>query len=72
MSAQAIFHGTRREAHDLMEAINRNCACAAPMGILLTTCPAHAMLLSEQRQLDGFLYFRHLRERLRKEEGLDA
>lgn len=72
MSAQAVFHGTRREAQDLMEAINRNCECSAPMGVRLTTCSGHKMLIDQQRQLDGLLFDRHLRDRLRKEEGLDA
>ena len=66
---QVVWHGSQQESFDLINAIARNCTCEfGMMGVRLSTCPAHLMLMEDQRALDGLLFVRHMAERLRDEE----
>ena len=65
---QALWHGSLAETTDLLRAIDGNCDCKRGIaGELLASCGAH-QLLGDQRQLDGLLFVRSLRERLEVEE----
>ncbi len=65
------WHGTVRENLDLMRAVTRNCACdVGLMGVRLTSCAAHQMLVQDQRALDGLLFGRRIAAKLRDEEWL--
>ncbi len=65
-----IWKGTQAECLELLAVIGDNCTCGADRrGILTTSCPAHRMLVKEQRALDGLLFARRaLRARLCVEE----
>lgn len=65
------WHGTRQEASELVEAIQHNCACAySSAGARLRLCPAHRMLVEDQRALDGLVFARRISSSLRLEEWL--
>jgi len=69
MSIKVSWHGTQQESFDLVNAIGRQCTCEfGLMGVRLTTCSSHRMLLEDQRALDGLLFVRRMAERLRREE----
>jgi hypothetical protein len=69
MATSVQWHGTRAEALDLLQALSRHCSCVVNnLGLRLATCPAHAMLFSDQRAIDGLLFSRHIARRLRNEE----
>jgi hypothetical protein len=40
------------------------------MGMRLTSCPSHRMLVEDQRALDGLLFARRIAAQLRDEEWL--
>lgn len=66
---QAVFHGTEEEALALLQAIDRNCVCNRPLGILVgDPCLTHMMLVDQQRQLDGLLFARRNVDKLLVEE----
>lgn len=68
---QVVWYGTQQESFDLINAIARHCTCEfGTMGVRLSTCPPHRMLMEEQRSLNGLLFARHMADRLRREEGL--
>jgi hypothetical protein len=55
------WHGTRWEQRDLLRALSRNCACKfGPVGIRVSSCPAHRMLVEDQRALNGLVFARRL------------
>jgi hypothetical protein len=67
--AKTVWHGTDREAEQLLAAIARNCTCSfGLMGVRLSTCGPHRMLTDEQRTLDGLLFGHYIAERLIREE----
>ncbi len=69
MSIRVSWHGTQQESFDLINAIGRNCTCDfGLMGVRLTTCSSHRMLMEDQRALDGLLFVRRMAERLLDEE----
>lgn len=69
MTNQVVWHGSQQESFDLINAIARNCTCEfGMMGVRLSTCPAHLMLMEDQRALDGLLFMRHMVDRLQAEE----
>jgi hypothetical protein len=60
--------GTAQESVELANAVNRNCACTFRLGVRLTACEAHTMMVRDQRALDGLLFARRIADRLRREE----
>lgn len=63
--------GTPQERQALLEAIRAHCTCIRDVhGALLEVCASHHMLVHDQRAVNGLLVFRHLAERLRREEHL--
>ena len=71
--SHVLWNGTLREQLDLLAAIQHNCDCVYErMGARVSTCSAHAMLVHDQRALDGLLWHRRLLERLLAEEGLSG
>jgi hypothetical protein len=66
-----VFNGTEAESAALIAALAKNCGCLYGPDKLKVTflCAAHGML-HDQRALNGLLAYRHLADRLRKEEGL--
>jgi hypothetical protein len=70
MVAQATFQGTRQDEFRLLDAISHNCGCThSAAGAMTSQCAAHAMLIGDQRALDGLLVYFHLADVLRAEEG---
>jgi hypothetical protein len=67
---RTVWHGTQQESVDLLAAVGTHCTCQVTRaGVRCTTCPAHSMLVEEQRALDGLVFARRcLRDRLRGEE----
>jgi hypothetical protein len=66
----AVWHGTEAQATALLRAIEHNCECTrTAAGARLQACAAHAMLIADQRALDGLLFVRSLAARLQAEEG---
>jgi hypothetical protein len=73
MAAPIIWNGTREESTALVDAIARNCTCEfGIMGVRLSTCAPHRMLLEDQRAPNGLLFARRLADRLKTEENGDA
>ena len=69
MTSEVLWHGTQQDSFELVNAIARNCTCEfGLMGVRLSTCSAHRMLVEDQRALDGLLFVRSLAERLQREE----
>ena len=69
-SPTVIWHGTQQDSNDLVNAIAHNCACEfGLMGVRMATCGPHAMLIEDQRALNGLLFARRIAERLRQEEA---
>jgi hypothetical protein len=58
-----VWHGTQQESFDLIAAITRNCGCEEDP----PRCHAHR-INDEQRTLDGLLFARWMRTRLKREE----
>ncbi len=69
MATSVVWHGTRTEGLELLQALSRNCGCVVTAeGVRLSTCPPHEMLSSNQRVVDGLLFARRIAEQLRHEE----
>jgi hypothetical protein len=69
MTSEVLWHGTQQDAFELANAIGRNCTCEfGMMGVRLSTCSAHRMLVEDQRALDGLLFVRSMAARLQREE----
>ncbi len=67
------WNGTMIEQLELVAAIERNCECTFGVtGKRLGACPAHTMLMRDQRALDGLLWSRRLAKQRLAEEGVDA
>ncbi len=65
-----VWPGSQEEAHALTAAVMRNCVCSyGVMGVRLTTCPPHAMLLDPDA-VKHLLFLRSLRDQLNAEEGV--
>ena len=63
------WNGTQQESFDLVSAVAHNCACEfGLMGVRVTTCTAHQMLVEDQRALNGLIFARRIATRLRSEE----
>lgn len=57
--ASIQWHGTEAESEALSVAVQENCGCTfGMMGIRLTLCDAHDMLINDQRALNGLVYMR--------------
>jgi hypothetical protein len=68
-TTEISWHGTQQESFALVNSVARNCTCEfGLMGVRLTTCGPHRMLMEDQRALDGLLFVRRMAERLRREE----
>lgn len=66
---QVVWHGTKEESLDLVNAVAHNCGCEFGfMGIRLSTCPPHKLLAEDQRWLDAVLFERRDVGRLLEEE----
>ena len=66
-----LWNGTPTENLELLRAVNSNCDCQfGLMGMRLTSCPSHRMLVEDQRALDGLLFARRIAAQLRDEEWL--
>ena len=63
-----IWRGTAAESQALVDAIDHNCTCEFWRNVRLTCCPAHRMLVEDQRALDGLLFARRIADRLHCEE----
>jgi hypothetical protein len=70
MSKVAVWHGTPSELRELTLAVQHHCECGTEWGIACVPCPAHAMLVGDQRALDGLLWARRVAPRLVAEEQL--
>jgi hypothetical protein len=67
------WNGTLIEQLELVAAVERNCECKFDsVGMRLGACSAHAMLVRDQRALDGLLWSRRLAKRRLAEEGISA
>ncbi len=68
-SPTIVWYGSQQESFDLVNAVARNCECQfGMMGVRLSTCAPHRMLMEDQRALNGLLFARRIAERLRHEE----
>ncbi len=63
-----IWRGTAAESQALVNAVDHNCTCQFWMNVRITCCPAHRMMVEDQRALDGLLFARRIADRLRREE----
>ncbi len=59
VAAAPIFHGTPEEIALLLAAVARYCECGyGLMGVRISTCGGHTMMVSDQRALDGLVFER--------------
>ena len=66
---RVVWNGTEEERRGLLAAMENNCACQFDaMGARTLTCESHAMLVKDQRALDGLLFVRRIRACLIREE----
>jgi hypothetical protein len=68
VGTRTVWHGTVEEADELREILRRNCVCGVDGANPNARCAAHAMLLLDQRALDGLLFVRHIVAQLVGEE----
>lgn len=69
MTTKTVWNGTNDESAHLLGAVARNCTCEfGLMGVRLTTCTPHRMVLEDQRALDGLLFARRTADRWRRQE----
>ena len=68
MARRIHWHGTTDEALQLLHCLQVHCECAVEDGKTISTCASHAMLVDDQRALDGLLFMRRMAERLLAEE----
>jgi hypothetical protein len=67
------WNGTMIDQLELVAAIERHCECIfGTTGKRLVACPAHTMLMRDQRALDGLLWSRRLAKQRLAEEGITA
>lgn len=67
-----MWHGTKRQAAELVAACARNCACSYnTLGQRSgPSCAPHDGMVHDQKWLDGLLFERYIVRILRREEGL--
>ena len=69
MIATVRWSGTQEESRDLVNAIANNCTCLyGEDEVRRAICAPHHMLVRDQRALDGLLFVRAIRDRLRHQE----
>jgi hypothetical protein len=69
MIATVRWSGTHEESRDLANAIANNCTCTySEAETRRVICAPHHMLVRDQRALDGLLFVRAIRDRLRQQE----
>ncbi|MBV9598956.1 MAG: hypothetical protein JOZ87_19095 [Chloroflexi bacterium] len=68
MARRIIWNGTTEEALALLHALRAHCECQVEDGRTIVPCGGHAMLVSDQRAIDGLLFMRRLAARLLTEE----
>jgi hypothetical protein len=68
MARRITWNGTTDEALALLQALRTHCECHVVEGRTLAPCGAHAMLVSDQRAIDGLIFMRRLATRLLTEE----
>jgi ketol-acid reductoisomerase len=69
MVEAAIWHGSKKEQHELALAVANNCGCTSgPMGVNHQRCEAHTGLIEDQRWLNGLLIERRQAARWRRSE----
>jgi hypothetical protein len=69
MSNPIVWHGTRGEFGQLLEAVGKYRTCATnAKGERTATCEPHRMVVEDQRAVDGLLFARRIAGRLRREE----
>lgn len=64
---EVIWRGSKELQDQLLRAIANNCECQYDDALLSRQCASHHMLI-EQRVLDGLLFGRAVRHRLKAEE----
>ena len=68
-TATVAWRGIGDETERVLEAVAHNCDCEFGLvGVRLSTCAAHQMLVDDQRALNGLLFGTYLAARLRREE----
>jgi hypothetical protein len=70
VAAKTEWHGDQKQSDELLAALARNCECVFDdaAGKLVTPCPGHLMMTTDQRALDGLLFARYLAATWRKGE----
>ena len=68
MSRRITWNGTTDEALVLLHALRANCECSVDQGRTVAICASHAMLVRDQRAVDGLLFMRRMAARLLAEE----
>jgi hypothetical protein len=68
--ANPTWHGTQSEAFELQQCLTDFCTCEYDQqdGHRTTTCAPHRMLNEDQKALDGLLFMRWMKDRLKREE----
>jgi len=65
------WHGPLIERLELVAAVRHNCECPCDrMPESRTACASHVMLASDQRALNGLVWYRRLAHQLLVEEGV--
>ena len=80
MVATTTWHGTPDESQALTRVLTYWCTQKGEgehctyglMGMRMTTCASHKMLIEDQRALDGLLYAKTLAEKYKAEEGVEC
>jgi hypothetical protein len=66
---EVVWNGSEDESRDLLDVLERHCACEISAdGRQITVCAPHYALVHSQRFLDGLLFARRIRCRLIAEE----
>jgi hypothetical protein len=68
MTRRIRWNGTSDEALALLHALREHCACRLEHGRTVAPCAGHAMLVHDQRAVDGLLFMRRMAPRLLAEE----
>ena len=68
MTRRITWNGTTDEALVLLHALREHCECSVDNGRTVAICASHAMLVRDQRAVDGLLFMRRMAARLLAEE----
>jgi hypothetical protein len=68
MNRQISWNGTKDEALALLHALSEHCECQVEGGRTVASCGGHAMLVRDQRAIDGLVFMRRIAARLLAEE----